>query len=92
MAWHGMGMGWLAGWLAGRARETHRREEKIKQDIKYILNIWKQIQKKYNKGNIKSPSLIYKSPDIAEKIIIDTFSNDLKKIIVNNKIENDRKE
>ena len=65
-------------------------EENIKQDINYVLNVWGQIQKKYNKGNIKSPALIYKSTDIAEKIIIDTFSNGLKKIIVNNKIENDR--
>lgn len=65
-------------------------EEAIKQDINYLVNTWKQIQKKYNNGNIKSPAMIYKSPDIAEKIIIDTFSKGLNKITVNSKIEKDR--
>lgn len=65
-------------------------EEEIKQDIKYLLNIWKQIQKKYNNGNIKSPALIYKSLDVDEKIILDTFSSGLRKITVNNKIDNNR--
>ena len=47
--------------------------------------MWENIQKKYNKGNVKSPSLIYKSPDVSKKIIIDTFSRGLKKIVTNNK-------
>ena len=59
-------------------------EEKIIQDIKYISNKWNEIENKYNNSKQKSPCLIYKSPDIAEKIMIDTFSNGLEKIVVNN--------
>ena len=65
-------------------------ENELIQDIKYITNIWNKIQKKYNEGNIKSPALIYKSPDIAEKIIIDLFSKELTKVIVNDKEEYER--
>lgn len=67
-----------------RTSAQNREKEELIQDMQYITNKWNNIQKKYNDGNIKSPCLIYKSPDIAEKIIIDTFSNGLEKIIINN--------
>ncbi len=73
-----------------RTSAKNQPEEEIKQDINYLINIWKQIQKKYNNGNIKSPALIYKSLDVDEKIILDTFSSGLRKITVNNKIDNNR--
>lgn len=73
-----------------RTSAKNQPEEEIKQDIIYLVNTWKQIQKKYKNGNIKSPSIIYKGPDIAEKIIIDTFSKGLSKITVNSKIENEK--
>ena len=59
-------------------------EEKIIQDIKYISNKWNEIENKYNNSKQKSPCLIYKSPDIEKKIMIDKFSNGLEKIVVNN--------
>lgn len=68
-----------------RTSAKNMAEKDLTQDINYVFNTWKQIQKRYNEGNIKSPSLIYKSPDIAEKIIIDTFFKGLEKIITNNK-------
>ena len=73
-----------------RTSAKNQPEEEIKQDIIYLVNTWKQIQKKYKNGNIKSPSIIYKGPDIAEKIIIDTFSKGLSRITVNSKIENEK--
>ena len=73
-----------------RTSAKNQPEEEIKQDINYLINIWKQIQKKYNNGNIKSPALIYKSLDVDEKIILDTFSSGLRKITVNNKIDDNR--
>ena len=63
------------------------KEDELLQDLKYIVGKWQNIEKKYNQINIKSPNLIYKSPDIAEKIIIDTFSKGLSKITVNTKKE-----
>ena len=73
-----------------RTSAKNQKEEEIVKDINFAVNTWKQIEKKYNNGNIKSPSLIYKSPDVAEKILIDTFSKGLNKIIVNNKIESNK--
>ena len=73
-----------------RTSARDQKKEKIVQDINYVSSIWEKIKKKYNNGNVKAPSLIYKSPDVAEKIIIDMFSKGLIKIIVNNKEENDR--
>ena len=70
-----------------RTSAENKSEEELVQDLNYVLGKWKQIQKKYNKGNVKSPTLIYKSPDVEEKIIIDTFSKGLNKITVNSKKE-----
>ena len=73
-----------------RTSAKNQTKEELVQDINYVSSIWEKIQKKYNNGNIKAPALIYRSPDVAEKIIMDTFSKGLTKIIVNNKDENDR--
>ena len=62
-------------------------EADLIEDIKQINDKWNTIKKKYNSGNIKCPSIIYKSPDITEKIMIDTFSKGLSTIVTNNKIE-----
>ena len=64
-------------------------KENLIEDIKYISNKWNEIEKKNNEKS-KIPCLIYKSPDIAEKIIIDTFSNGLEKIVVNNEKDFDK--
>lgn len=62
-------------------------EADLIEDIKQINDKWNTIKKKYNGGNIKCPSIIYKSPDITEKIMIDTFSKGLSTIVTNNKTE-----
>ena len=73
-----------------RTSAVNAKEEDLLNDIKFVIKKWEAIQNKYNKENLKSPSLIYQSPDIAEKIIIDMFSNGLSKITVNTQNEYDR--
>lgn len=70
-----------------RTSASNVKTEELLKDLKNVIRKWESIQKKYNDGKINSPSLIYKSPDIAGKIIIDMFSNGLSKIIVNTQNE-----
>ena len=60
-------------------------EKELTEDLNYIIERWERIKAKSNDRNLKAPQLIYKSPDIAEKMLIDTFSKGLEKITVNNK-------
>ena len=70
-----------------RTSANKKTESELIEDINYITSKWDSIQKKYNNEIQKTPRLIYVSPDLAEKIIIDTFSKGLEKITVNNKTE-----
>ena len=70
-----------------RTSAEKRTENELIDDIKNITNKCNSIKKKSNDSNIKGPCLIYKSPDIIEKIMIDTFSKGLSTIEINNKDE-----
>ena len=68
-----------------RTSAKNKNEEDIVQDINYLYSKWKKIITKFNNEKTKGPVLVYKSPDIVEKIIIDTFSKGLEKVTLNNK-------
>ena len=53
------------------------------EDIKKLLNKWNMIESKY-KNNKKTPSLIWESENIYEKIITDLGPKELEKIVTNN--------
>lgn len=57
-------------------------------DLEKLIKKWKKIKAKYEKGNNK-PQLLYKSPSILEKIILDLPENKIEKIEVNNQEEYD---
>lgn len=57
-------------------------------DLEKLIKKWKKIKTKYEKGNNK-PQLLYKSPSILEKIILDLPENKIEKIEVNNQEEYD---
>ena len=61
-------------------------EKDLIEDINQELDIWNQIQKRV-KENKKAPCLIYQSPDIVYKIIIDTFLKGFEKIVVDDQKE-----
>ena len=69
-----------------RTAAEHKKEEDILKDIQYLENKWNQIIEKFNKCNDK-PELLYKSPSIVEKIIIDMPENKISKIEVNHKLD-----
>ena len=61
-------------------------KEEIKKDIDYLLNIWKQIEEKFNKNKNKI-GLIWESENIVEKIITDLSVKSLENIVTNSKEE-----
>ena len=70
-----------------RTSAQDKSEADIIQDVKHSINKWNTILKTKNKLEPQAPQKIYESQSIEEKIIIDTFNKNLKKIIVNNKEE-----
>ena len=70
-----------------RTSAQSKSEEDIIKDVKHSINKWNTILKTKNKLEPQAPQKIYESQSIEEKIIIDTFNKNLKKIIVNNKEE-----
>ena len=59
-----------------------KQEQEIVNDLEKLNKIWKQILEKFNKTD-KEPQLIYRSPSIVEKIIIDMSEKQLEKVEVN---------
>ena len=59
-----------------------KNEQEIVNDLEKLNKKWKQISEKFDKINNK-PQLIYSSPSIVEKIIIDMSDKQLEKVEVN---------
>jgi len=69
-----------------RTAAEKKTEKDLIQDLEQLLNKWQKIITKYqNEEN--EPQLLYKSPCILEKIILDMPENKIEKIEVNDKQE-----
>lgn len=66
-----------------RTSAQGKTEKEILSDINYIVNEWKNILNKYNEEKSKDTKLIYKSPSIVEKMIIDLLDKGLANIFIN---------
>ncbi len=56
-------------------------EELIKQDLNTLLKEWESIQRRFNE--VRSPSLIHKDDSLIFRTMRDTFTGNVKKLIVN---------
>lgn len=63
------------------------KEQEIIDDIKNIEKKWNSIYEKYKKDKSNKPKLIYKTEEIAEKILIDLSCKNLERIVFDNKQE-----
>ena len=69
-----------------RTAAEKKSEQVLEQDLQQLLNKWKKIKTKYDtEGEI--PQLLYSSPSILEKLILDMPENRIGKIEVNDKKE-----
>lgn len=71
-----------------RTAAEKKTEKELVQDLEQLLNKWKKIKEKFECEGDK-PQLLYKSPSIIEKIILDMPENKIGKIEVNDQNEFD---
>ena len=69
-----------------RTAAENQKEENILKDLQYLENKWNHIKERFSKCKDK-PELLYKSPSVVEKIIIDMPENKISRIEVNNKLD-----
>ena len=69
-----------------RTASEGKKEQELEQDIKRLQAKWNKIVEKFEKSP-EEPVLLYTSPSIVEKIIIDLPENKIEKIEVNDKKE-----
>ena len=69
-----------------RTAALKKSSKEIEADVKQLLNKWKKIKTKFDKES-NTPKLLYKSPSILEKIILDLPENKIEMIMTNDKKE-----
>lgn len=74
-----------------RTAAENKQEKELELDIKQLQNKWNSIITKFEKSTTK-PELLYTSPSIVEKIIIDLPENKIEAIEVNDKQEGENVE
>ena len=55
----------------------------LEQDMDYLQNIWRKIQK--NKEKSKAPALLHKDQDLALRVVRDSFTEDVDRMFIDNK-------
>ena len=71
-----------------RTVAENKTEKELVEDLKQLIKKWEKINLKFENGDNK-PQLLFKSPSIIEKLILDLPENKIEKIIVNNQKESD---
>lgn len=71
-----------------RTAAEKKNEKELIQDLEQLINKWEKIKAKFESEDTK-PQLLYRSPCIIEKIILDMPENKIEKIEVNDNQEYD---
>src|SRR6056297_505970 len=66
-----------------RTASENREEKDIRNELNYIVNIWKDIVKKYKKT--KKKKLLYRDLETSEKIIRDNLAYGIDRIVIDDK-------
>ena len=69
-----------------RTAALKKPEKELTADLEQLLKKWKKIKEKFDKASNKS-QLLYKSPSILEKLVLDLPENRIEKIVVNDQKE-----
>ncbi len=69
-----------------RTAALKKSEKELTADLEQLLKKWKKIKEKFDKASNKS-QLLYKSPSILEKLVLDLPENRIEKIVVNDQKE-----
>jgi ribonuclease G len=66
-----------------RTTSEFRSSQEILRDLNYLIDIWNNIQKKYNEVNPKEQ--VYEDIELSLQIIRDHLDNDVDSVIIDNK-------
>ena len=69
-----------------RTAAENKTSQEINLDLEQLIKKWKKIESKYEQGG-NNPQLLYKSPSIIEKLILDLPEDRIEKIEVNDQKE-----
>lgn len=69
-----------------RTAAENKKEKEVIEDLEQLEKKWQKIKEKFEKSDNK-PKLLYKSPSIIEKLILDIPENKIEKIEVNDESE-----
>lgn len=69
-----------------RTAAEKKKEQELTQDLEQLINKWQKIKAKFESES-SEPQLLFKSPSILEKILLDMPENKIEKIEVNDKQE-----
>lgn len=70
-----------------RTASEKKTEQELTQDLEQLINKWQKIKSKFDESTADKPQLLYRSPSIIEKIILDMPENKIEKIEVNDSKE-----
>ena len=69
-----------------RTAAKDKKDDEIKQDLENVVKKWEEIKKTSKKIDTKNaPQILYKSPDLIQKILIDLMDQEIGKITINDK-------
>ena len=69
-----------------RTAAEKKTEKELEQDLNQLIKKWQKIKEEFDNSEVE-PKLLYTSPNIVEKIILDMPENKIEKIIVNEQSE-----
>lgn len=69
-----------------RTAAEKKTEKELEQDLNQLIKKWQKIKEEFDNSKVE-PKLLYTSPNIVEKIILDMPENKIEKIIVNEQSE-----
>lgn len=70
-----------------RTASEKKTEQELSKDLEQLMSKWQKIKAKFEESTADGPQLLYTSPSIIEKIILDMPENRIEKIEVNDKKE-----
>ena len=68
-----------------RTAASGRSKQELQRDAHFLLKLWKRLEKIMQ--NKKAPSLVYEEYDLTLRVIRDSFTDDVSKLIIDSKAE-----
>ena len=68
-----------------RTSAENKTKGELEKDLKNVIDLWRQIEKKAKDESCKAPSVLYEGQTFIQKLLIDLVDSDIYKITVNNK-------